>query len=172
MRPGRVDARSGTPTGLVRGTGQPVSEVAGLAYQSRARMLLAFEPARMRELLGASQVTYLAYIPHHIYTPRWMLPLFVPERGFTEVARQEITASRTAYLYRIDPHRLRLSGSPVLTDVPSLEATLDELQRTLRADELAAALDALFASGVEIPDPDSPAERAVLDRLAGLMAGS
>jgi hypothetical protein len=172
MRPGRVDARSGSPTGLARGTGQPVSAVAGLAYQSRARMLLAFEPARMRELLGSSQATYLVYIPHHIYTPRWMLPLFVPERGFTEVARQEITASRTAYLYRIDPHRLRLTGSPVLTNVPSLEATLDELQRTLGADELPAALGALFADGVEIPDPDAPAERAVLDRLAALMAGS
>jgi hypothetical protein len=172
MRPGRVDARSGSPTGLVRGSGQPVSEVAGLAYQTRARMLLAFEPARMADLLGSSQVTYLVYIPHHIYTPRWMLPLFVPERGFTEVGRHEISASRTAYVYRIDPQRLELSGSPVLIDVPSLEATLDELQQTLRADELPAAVGALFANGVEIPDPDTPEERAVLDRLAALMAGS
>jgi hypothetical protein len=172
MRPGLVDARSGSPTGLVRGNGQPVGEVAGLSYHTAARQMLAFQPDRMGSLLVRSQAAYLVYIPHHIYTPRWMLPLFVPERGFTEVARQEITASRTAYLYRIDPDRLRLSGSPVFTDVPSLEVTLDELQRTLGADELPAALGALFAGGVEIPDPDTPAERAVLDRLAALMAGS
>lgn len=172
MRPGLVEARSGTRTGLVRGGGQPVAEVAGLSYHTGVRQLLAFQPDRMGDLLGRSQATYLVYIPHHTYTPRWMLPLFVPERGFIEIARQKITASRTAYVYRIDPHRLRLSGSPVLTDARSLEATLDELQRTLPADELPAALDALFANGVEIPGGDAPAERAVLDRLAALMAGS